>query len=71
MKTELYIKYYGKSFYWAGKFLKRDILEDCSILYAFCRVVDNLVDEKLNSKKNIKKFIQEYKIKNSKKLKET
>jgi len=68
MKTELYLKNHGKSFYWAGKFLKKEILEDCSILYAFCRVVDNLVDEKSNSKNNLKKFTQEYKKKNSKNL---
>ena len=68
MKTEHYIKHHGKSFYWAGKFLKREFLDDCSILYAFCRVVDNLVDENSNSKNNIKKFIQDYKSKNSKNL---
>lgn len=66
MRTELYIKRHGKSFYWAGKFLKKEIIDDCSILYAFCRVVDNLVDVKSNSKNNIKKFIQDYKSENSK-----
>lgn len=61
MKTEQYIKEHGKSFYWAGKFLKKEIFEDCANLYAFCRVVDNLVDEKLDNKNNIKKFINYYK----------
>jgi phytoene synthase len=68
MKTEFYIKHHGKSFYWAGKFLKKEIFNDCSILYAFCRVVDNLVDEKSNSKNNIKNFIKDYQSKNSKNL---
>ena len=68
MKTEFYIKHHGKSFYWAGKFLEKEIFDDCSILYAFCRVADNLVDEKLNSKNNIKKFINDYQNKTSKNL---
>ena len=68
MKTEFYIKHHGKSFYWAGKFLKKEIFYDCSILYAFCRVVDNLVDEKSNSKNNIKNFTKDYQSKNSKNL---
>ena len=50
MKLEFYIKHYGKSFYWAGKFLKEDVFADCAILYAFCRVADDLVDENKNSK---------------------
>ncbi len=60
MKLEFYIKHYGKSFYWAGKFLKKDVFADCAILYAFCRIADNLVDENKNSKTKIDKFIKEY-----------
>jgi phytoene synthase len=60
MKSEFYIKHYGKSFFWAGKFLKKEIFADCAILYAFCRVVDDLVDENKNSKNKINKFIKEY-----------
>ncbi len=60
MKLEFYIKYYGKSFYWAGKFLKKDVFADCAILYAFCRIADNLVDENKNSKNKIDKFIKDY-----------
>ena len=60
MKLEFYIKHYGKSFYWAGKFLKKDIFADCSILYAFCRIADDLVDNNKNSKSKIDKFIKEY-----------
>ena len=68
MKIENYIKFHGKSFYWAGRFLEKEVFDDCSILYSFCRVVDNLVDTKSNSKNNIKKFIKDYKRKNSKNL---
>ena len=68
MKIENYIKFHGKSFYWAGRFLEKEVFDDCSILYSFCRVVDNLVDTKSNSKNNIKKFIRDYKRKNSKNL---
>ncbi len=68
MRTENYIKFHGKSFYWAGKFLEKKVFDDCSILYAFCRVVDNLVDKKSNSKNGIRKFIEDYQSKNSKNL---
>ncbi len=60
MKSNFYIKHYGKSFFWAGKFLKKEIFADCAILYAFCRVADDLVDENKNSKTKIDKFIKEY-----------
>lgn len=36
---------YGKSFRFAGALLSRDELERCAVLYAFCRKVDDLVDE--------------------------
>ena len=36
---------HGKSFYWAGRFLSTATLEDAATLYAFCRLVDDSVDE--------------------------
>jgi phytoene synthase len=66
MKIKNYIRFYGKSFYWAGKFLEKEIFKDCSTLYAFCRVIDNLVDRKSNSKANVRKFIKDYQSENSK-----
>ncbi len=66
MKSEFYIKHYGKSFFWAGKFLKKEIFDDCAILYAFCRIADDLVDENKNSKNKIDRFIKEYSNRNSK-----
>ena len=59
MKLEFYIRHYGKSFFWAGKFLKKEIFADCAILYAFCRVADDLVDKNKNSKSKIDKFIKD------------
>jgi phytoene synthase len=66
MKSVFYIKHYGKSFFWAGKFLNKEVFADCAILYAFCRVADDLVDENKNSRNKINKFIKEYSNKKSK-----
>jgi phytoene synthase len=66
MKIENYIRFYGKSFYWAGKFLEKEVFKDCSTLYAFCRVIDNLSDKKSNSNTNVKKFIKDYQSQHSK-----
>jgi phytoene synthase len=66
MKSVFYIKHYGKSFFWAGKFLNKELFADCAILYAFCRVADDLVDENKNSRNKINKFIKEYSNKKSK-----
>ncbi len=48
-----YLSIYAKSFNWAGFFLPRTTYENCSLLYDFCRTVDNIVDnqEKLDVKK--------------------
>ena len=36
---------HGRSFYWAGQFLDRATLQGAATLYAFCRLVDDAVDE--------------------------
>jgi len=41
-----YLAQFAKSFNWAGFFLPKSVYQDCSKLYAFCRVLDDLVDEK-------------------------
>ena len=46
---------YAKSFNWAG-FLPKNIYHDCSKLYAFCRVLDNVADEKTGLEVKIEKF---------------
>ena len=41
-----YLSIYAKSFNWAGFFLPKQTYKKCSSLYDFCRVVDNIVDDK-------------------------
>ena len=43
-----YLAVFAKSFNWAGFFLPKIIYNDCSKLYAFCRVLDDLVDDDNN-----------------------
>ncbi len=46
MTKKNYLAIFAKSFNWAGFFLPKNIYNDCSKLYSFCRVLDDLVDEK-------------------------
>ena len=58
MNKKNYLAIFAKSFNWAGFFLPKKIYEDSAKLYAFCRVLDDIADEKteLDSKiKSIKK----------------
>ena len=48
MSNVNYLAQFAKSFNWAGFFLPKNVYQDCSKLYAFCRVLDDLVDEKTN-----------------------
>ena len=48
MTEKNYLALFAKSFNWAGFFLPKNIYKDCSKLYAFCRVLDDLVDDKIN-----------------------
>ena len=56
MSNVNYLAKFAKSFYWAGFFLPKNIYYDCSKLYAFCRVLDDLVDEKTNLELRIERF---------------
>jgi len=51
-----YLALFAKSFNWAGFFLPRKIYDDCAKLYAFCRVLDDIADEKADLDSKIKKF---------------
>ena len=44
IKETNYLALFAKSFNWAGYFLPKDTYEECSKLYAFCRVLDDLAD---------------------------
>jgi phytoene desaturase len=43
------LAYHGKSFHWAGRFLPQAQFNNASLLYAFCRHVDDLADEASDS----------------------
>jgi 15-cis-phytoene synthase len=53
MSDKNYLSTYAKSFNWAGFFLPKETYEKCSVLYDFCRVIDNIADD--NEKIDIKK----------------
>ena len=46
MSNKSYLSVYAKSFNWAGFFLPKQTYQKCSDLYDFCRVIDNIADEK-------------------------
>ena len=56
MTKKNYLALFAKSFNWAGFFLPRKIYDDCAALYAFCRVLDDIADEKNNLDTKIEKF---------------
>ena len=56
MTEKNYLALFAKSFNWAGFFLPKNIYHDCSKLYAFCRVLDDLVDEKIDLELRIERF---------------
>ncbi len=43
--AKISLKKNGKSFYWASRFLGREMSQNATILYAFCRVLDDIADE--------------------------
>jgi len=62
IKEPNYLALFAKSFNWAGYFLPQDTYEECSKLYAFCRVLDDIADAEEHLKIKKERF---------KKLKET
>ena len=46
MSNNSYLSIYAKSFNWAGFFLPKNTYQKCSSLYDFCRVIDNIADDK-------------------------
>ena len=57
-KNQSLISKHAKSFSWAGFFLSKETFRKCSVLYDFCRTVDDIVDaeDRLDAKK--KKFLE-------------
>ena len=62
MTEKNYLALFAKSFNWAGFFLPKNIYNDCSKLYAFCRVLDDLVDEKIELELRIERFSKKCKV---------
>tara|TARA_B100000963_G_scaffold313552_1_gene291568 strand:- start:499 stop:1350 length:852 start_codon:yes stop_codon:yes gene_type:complete len=58
MSNKSYLSVYAKSFNWAGFFLPKEKLKKCSALYDFCRVADNIADDKDKIELKEKKFNQ-------------
>ena len=56
MTNKNYLALFAKSFNWAGFFLPKNVYHDCSKLYAFCRVLDDLVDKKNDVELKIERF---------------
>jgi len=56
MTSKNYLSIYAKSFNWAGFFLPKETYKKCSVLYDFCRVIDNIADEKNQIKIKQNKF---------------
>ncbi len=56
MTQKNYLAVFAKSFNWAGFFLPKNIYRDCSKLYAFCRVLDDVVDEKISLESRVERF---------------
>ena len=56
MTEKNYLAVFAKTFNWAGFFLPKNIYNDCSKLYAFCRILDDLVDEKTSLELRTKRF---------------
>ena len=68
MSKKNYLSIYAKSFNWAGFFLPKNTYENCSKLYSFCRVLDNIADETdtiENKKRKFKDFKEQYLINTS------
>ena len=67
MSNVNYLAQFAKSFNWAGFFLPKKTYKNCSYLYDFCRVVDNIADDEgeIEIKKvKFQKFVSDFKQKN-------
>ena len=67
MSSKNYLSIYAKSFNWAGFFLPKKTYKNCSYLYDFCRVIDNIADDEDEieiKKMKFQKFVNDFKQKN-------
>ena len=67
MITKNYLSIYAKSFNWSGFFLPKNVYFQCSVLYDFCRTIDNIADQNVDleiKKKELEKFKKKFEEKN-------
>ena len=67
MTTKNYLSIYAKSFNWSGQFLPKKIYYKCSVLYDFCRTLDNIADQNKDleiKKKELGQFRNKFEQKN-------
>ena len=67
MTTKNYLSIYAKSFNWSGFFLPKKIYNKCSVLYDFCRTLDNIADQNKDleiKKKELEQFRNKFEQKN-------
>ena len=67
MTTKNYLSIYAKSFNWSGFFLPKKIYFKCSVLYDFCRTIDNIADQNKDleiRKKELEEFKKKFEQKN-------
>ena len=67
MTTKNYLSIYAKSFNWSGFFLPKKIYFKCSVLYDFCRTIDNIADRNIDldiKKIELKEFRENFEKKN-------
>ena len=63
MSKKSYLSIYAKSFNWAGFFLPKHTYQNCSKLYSFCRILDNIADDQdtiANKEQKFKDFKELY-----------
>ena len=67
MSKKSYLSIYAKSFNWAGFFLPKHTYQNCSKLYSFCRILDNIADDQdtIASKEQKFKDFKELYLKNT------
>ena len=58
MSNTNYLSIYAKSFSWAGYFLPKEKFRECSALYDFCRIADNIADDDERIENKLKRFTQ-------------
>ena len=67
MSSKNYLSIYAKSFNWSGFFLPKKIYYKCSVLYDFCRTLDNIADQNKDleiKKKELGQFRNKFEQKN-------